>query len=36
VIFDVAQDAEITAVTYQMDSILQTNGEHTGRWTLPA
>ncbi|MFD5387760.1 hypothetical protein ACFWMG_22985 [Streptomyces sp. NPDC127074] len=34
VIFNVPQDAKITAVTYQMDSLLQTNGEHTGRWTL--
>ncbi|WP_253208901.1 hypothetical protein [Streptomyces niphimycinicus] len=25
---------KITAVTYQMDSLLQTNGEHTGRWPL--
>ncbi len=34
VIFNVPQDAKITAVTYQMDSLLQPNGEHTGRWTL--
>ncbi|WP_262706395.1 MULTISPECIES: DUF4352 domain-containing protein [Streptomyces] len=36
VIFNVPQDVKITAVTYQMDSLLQTNGEHTGRWNLRA
>ncbi|BBJ44151.1 hypothetical protein SSPO_068690 [Streptomyces antimycoticus] len=36
VIFNVPQDAKITAVAYQMDSLLQTNGEHTGRWNLRA
>ncbi|WP_405475259.1 hypothetical protein [Streptomyces sp. NBC_00009] len=36
VIFNVPQDAKIAAVTYQMDSLLQTNGEHTDRWTLAA
>ncbi|WP_210945986.1 hypothetical protein [Streptomyces sp. MK37H] len=30
------QDAKITAVTYQMDSLLQTDGAHTGRWSLRA
>ncbi|ASQ98260.1 hypothetical protein [Streptomyces sp. 11-1-2] len=33
---NVQADAKITAVTYQMDSLLQTKGEHTGRWTLLA
>ncbi|WP_329579909.1 hypothetical protein [Streptomyces sp. NBC_01361] len=36
VIFNVPQDAKITTVTYQMDSLLQTHGEYTGRWTLLA
>lgn len=36
VIFNVPQDAKITTVTYRMDSLLQTHGEHTGRWTLLA
>lgn len=36
VIFNVPQDAKITAVTYQLDSLLQEKGDHTGRWNLPA
>ncbi|MFD8509938.1 hypothetical protein ACFV27_02150 [Streptomyces antimycoticus] len=36
VILNVPQNAKITAVTYQMDSLPQTNGEHTGRWNLRA
>ncbi|MGW6401462.1 hypothetical protein [Streptomyces sp. NPDC055134] len=35
VIFNVPQDSRITAVTCQIDSLLQTNGEHTARWTSP-
>ncbi|WP_432171824.1 hypothetical protein [Streptomyces sp. 1222.5] len=34
VIFNVPEDVKITAVTYQMDSLLQPDGEHTGKRTL--
>ena len=36
VIFNVPEDAKITAVTYQLDSIIQEEGDHVGRWNLPA